>query len=139
MCKEDNGYVQHPAETAVQLCVYTLQVRDGHLLAEDHLVERRDEVRIEETTVEDTETQAAADKLEVVQVLGVDTGCRVDLERVVVVGGVLEETVKGVEHLMRQQEEELPVRIVRCSICDNDTEMHTWTDHRNRDRPRPRT
>ena len=40
--------------------------------------------------------------------LRVDTRRRVDLERVVVVRRVLEQTVERVEHLVREQEEELP-------------------------------
>ena len=51
--------------------------------------------------MEDTETQASADELEVVQVLGVHARRRVNLERVVVVRRVLEQTVERVEHLVR--------------------------------------
>ena len=74
--------------------------------------------------MEDGETQASTDELEVVEMLRVDPGMRVDLERVVVVRRILEETVEGIElqmqrqrmsrtcnsdrtyHLVRQQEEE---------------------------------
>lgn len=38
--------------------------------------------------------------------LRVDTGCGVDLKCVVIVSGVLEEAIDGVEHLVRQQKEE---------------------------------
>ena len=92
--------VQHPSQTTMQLGIDTLQIRDGHFLLEDHLVERCDEVSIQESSVEDTETQASSDKLEVVQMFRVDTGCGVDLEGIVIVGGVFEETVERVEHLM---------------------------------------
>jgi len=61
--------------------------------------------------MEYTETKASTDELEVVQMLRVDTGCRVNLERIVVMGRVLEETVEWVEHLMRQQEKEFSVSI----------------------------
>ena len=94
----------------MQLGIDTLQIRDGHFLLEDHLVERCDEISIQESSVEDTETQAAPDEREVVQVLRVDTRRRVDLQRVVVVRRVLEQTVERVEHLVREQEEEFPVR-----------------------------
>jgi hypothetical protein len=47
--------------------------------------------------VEDGETQASTDELEVVEMLRVDPGMRVDLERVVVVRRILEETVEGIE------------------------------------------
>ena len=92
--------VQHPSQTTMQLGIDTLQICNGHFLLEDHLVERCDEISIQESSVEDTETQASSDKLEVVQMFRVDTGCRVDLEGIVIVGGVFEETVEGVEHLM---------------------------------------
>ena len=84
----------------MQLSVNALQVRERDLLAQNHLVERGDEVGIEEAAVEDAQAETAADELEVVQVLGVDARRGVDLERVVVVGRVLEETVEGVEHLV---------------------------------------
>ena len=45
---------------------------------------------------------------EVSEVVGVDGGGRVDLQTVVVLAGVLEQAVHGVEHLVGQQEEPLP-------------------------------
>lgn len=120
---------QHPRETTEQLDVDALQIRDRHLLLQDHLVEADDEVRVQEPAVEDRQAQAAADELEVVQVFRVDARRGVDLERVVVVRGVLEQAVERlattstsisihafttgatgthVEHLMRKQEEKLP-------------------------------
>ena len=74
----------------MQFGIDTLQIRNGHFLLEDHLVERCDEISIQESSVEDTETQASSDKLEVVQMFRVDTGCRVDLESIVVVSGIFE-------------------------------------------------
>jgi hypothetical protein len=62
--------------------------------------------------MEYTETKASTNELEVVQMFRVDTRCRVDLERIVVVGRVLEQTVEWVEHLMRQQEEEFSVSML---------------------------
>ena len=136
-----NSYIQHPRETTEQLGVDALQIGDDDLLAEDHLVERGDEVRIEEPPVEDAETQAATDELEVVQVLGVHARRGVDLQRVVVVRGVLEQTVKRIEHLVGEQEEEFSVMRVSNVYRDNHPlfSQHTLRDHRNRDRPRRRT
>jgi hypothetical protein len=51
--------------------------------------------------MEDTQTQAPTDKLEVVQMLGVDTRGGIDLEGIVIMGGIFEKTVEGIEHLMR--------------------------------------
>ena len=64
--------LQHPRQTAVQLGVHTLQIGQRHLLLEDHLVERSDEVGIQEATMEDTQSQASPNKLEIVQMLRVD-------------------------------------------------------------------
>jgi hypothetical protein len=92
----------------VQLGVDALKVGEGDLLLEDHLVEADDEIRVEEATVEYAEPEATADKFEVVQVLRVHAGRRVDLQGIVVVRRVLEQTVERVEHLVRKKEEEFP-------------------------------
>ena len=55
----------------------------------------------------------ASDKLEVVQVIRIDVGCRVDLQTVVVLVGVLEEAVHRIQHFMRQQQEPLPVQTMK--------------------------
>ena len=94
----------------MQLGIDTLQISERNLLLQDHLVERRDEVGIQEATVEDAKPQAPADELEIVQVLRVDTRRWVDLQRVVIVRRVLEQAVEGVEHLVREQEEEFTAR-----------------------------
>lgn len=90
----------------MKLGIYALQVGKSDLLLQDHLVERSDEVGIEEATMEDTEPKTSTDELEVVQVLGVDARRRVDLKGIVVVRRVLEQAVEGVKHLVREQEEE---------------------------------
>jgi hypothetical protein len=61
--------------------------------------------------MEDGETNNTSNELEVVQMFRVDTGVRIDLECVVVVRGVFEEAVKGVEHLVGEEEEEFTVRM----------------------------
>lgn len=53
----------------------------------------------------------ATDELEVIQVLGVDARMGVDLQGVVVVSGVLKQTVEGIEHLVGEQEEEFSVAV----------------------------
>jgi len=55
--------------------------------------------------MENSKTQASSNKLEVVQVFRVDTGGWVDLQGIIVVCRILEETVEWVEHFVRQQEE----------------------------------
>lgn len=50
----------------------------------------------------------ASDEAEVGQVVGIDGGCWVDLQTVVALAGVFKQTVHGVQHLVRQEEEPLP-------------------------------
>jgi hypothetical protein len=47
--------------------------------------------------MENGKTQASSDELEVVEMLRVDARVRIDLECVVIVSGVLEEAVEGIE------------------------------------------
>jgi hypothetical protein len=98
--------LQHPRQSAMQLGVHTLQVGKRNLLLQDHLVETDDKVGIEESTVEDSETENTADEFEVVQVFRVDATVRVDLQGIVVMCRVLEQAVERIEHFVRQQEEE---------------------------------
>ena len=72
-----------------------------------HLIKRSNKERIQESAVEDRKTNHTADELEVVEMLWVDARVRVDLEGVVVMGGVLEQAVEWVEHLVREEEEKL--------------------------------
>ena len=60
--------------------------------------------------MEDGKADYAPDKFEVVQVLGVDAGVWVDLERVVVVSGVFEKTIERVEHFVGKEEEEFTIK-----------------------------
>ena len=57
--------------------------------------------------MEDTKTKAPSDEFEVIQMLRVNARCRVDLKGIVVVGRVFKETIEGVEHFMREEEEKL--------------------------------
>lgn len=93
----------------MQLRIDTLQIRNGDFLLEDHLVERSNKVRIQESSMEDAKTQASTNELEVVQMFRVDTWRRVDLKRVVIMRRVLEQTIEGVEHLVWEQEEEFSI------------------------------
>ena len=54
--------------------------------------------------MEDTQSETPPNELEIIQVFGIDTGCRIDLKRVVVMGRVFEQTVERVEHLVGEQE-----------------------------------
>ena len=66
---------------------------------------------INEARVVDCHGQDSANEAEVLEmVLVAEPRVRVDLEGVVVTGGVLKQTVVGVEHLVGEEEEPLPVR-----------------------------
>lgn len=56
--------------------------------------------------MEDGQADHTTNKLEVVQVLRVHARVRINLQGIIIVGGVFEETVEGVEHFMREEEEE---------------------------------
>lgn len=103
--------VQSPRQIAVQILVHTLHVLQRHLLPQHHLIERPDKEGIQETTVENGQPHHTSDELEVVQMLRVDARVRVDLQGIIIVGRVLEQTVEGVEHFMRKKEEEFTARV----------------------------
>lgn len=104
-----NRIVNDVAQTLVNFSINTLHVLQSDLLPQHHFVECSDKEGVEETPVEDCKTNHTTNELEVVKMFGVDTGVRVDLQSVVIVRGVFKQTVEGVEHLVRQQVEELSV------------------------------
>ena len=63
----------------MEVCIDALQVAKGYSFAQYHLVECTDEEGVEETAVEDSQSHHTADKFEVIQVLWIDSGMRVDL------------------------------------------------------------
>ena len=90
----------------MEIRIDTLHILEGDLLPQDHLVESSNEEGIQETAVENGQTNNTTNELEIVQMFGVNTGMRVDLESVVVVRRVFEQAVEGVEHLVGKEEEE---------------------------------
>lgn len=93
----------------MHICIDRFQICEGHLLLQDHLVERDNEEGVQKSTMENGQTHNSSNKLEVVQMFRVDARMRVDLQGIVVVRRILEKTVEGVEHLVRKQEEELSI------------------------------
>ena len=82
--------------------VDTLEIGDGDLFAEDHLVEARNKEGVKEASVENGHSDDATNKLEVREVLGIDVRRRVDLEGVAVHGRIGEQTVRRIEHIVRK-------------------------------------
>jgi len=104
----------------MQIRIHALQVRQGDLPVQDHLVQADHEVRIQEPAVENTEADTTPNKLEIVEMFWVDSRCRVNLEGVVVMRGVFEQAVEGVEHFVREEEEEFSAHICEFSAVLQD-------------------
>ena len=62
--------------------------------------------------MENRQTDDSADELEVVEMLGVDTGVGINLQGIIIVRGVFEETVERIEHFVREEEEEFTERLL---------------------------
>jgi hypothetical protein len=60
--------------------------------------------------MEDRKSQAASDEFKVAQMVRVDSGCRINLQSVVVVCRILKETIGWVKDLMGEEEEKFSVR-----------------------------
>jgi hypothetical protein len=84
---------------------------ESHLLPQHHLIESTDEEGIQEATVEDRQADNTTDELEVIEMLGVDTRVRINLKGIIIVGGVFEKAVEGVEHFVREKEKEFTKNI----------------------------
>src|SRR5882757_3011980 len=83
-------------------------------------MERNDKGSVKEALVEDAEAQNASDELEAVEMLrvGDDAGGGIDLQCVVVMCRIFEKIVKGVKYLMREQEKEFTMEVVRVIIYE---------------------
>jgi hypothetical protein len=123
-------YLQHPFQVSVEISIHTLHILQRHLLPQNHLVESSDKESIQKSAVENGQTNNTTNELEVVQMFRVDAGVRVDLESVVVVCWLFEQTVEGVEHFVGKQEEEFSVFMLAVIFPDLIT-MHTEKDLRS--------
>jgi hypothetical protein len=95
----------------VQIFIHTLHILKGNLLPQHHLVESSDEEGIQETTMENSQTDHSADELEVIEMLGVHARVGINLQSIIIVGGVFEETVEGIEHFVGEKEEEFTGKV----------------------------
>lgn len=78
--------------------------------------------------VEDRQAETTSYELEVVEMLWVDPGGGVDLQRIVVVRRVLEQPVRRIEHLVRQQEKPFSAAIVLAHTLHTHNEDDTHRD-----------
>ena len=58
----------------------------------------------------------ATNEFEVIQMLRVHAGVGVDLQGIIIVGGVFEETIERVKHFMRKEEEEFTAYVSDCPV-----------------------
>lgn len=56
--------------------------------------------------MEDSQTDHSADELEVIEMLRVHARVGINLQGIIIVGGIFKETVEWIEHFMREKEEE---------------------------------
>jgi hypothetical protein len=61
--------------------------------------------------MEDRKADNTADELEVIEMLGVDARVRINLQGIIIVGGVFEKAVEGVEHFVREKEKEFTEKV----------------------------
>lgn len=95
----------------MQILIHTFHILKTDFLAQHHLVESSNKEGIQETTVEDSQTNHSADELEIIEMLGVHARVGINLQGIIIVGRVLEETIERIEHFMREEEEEFTVRV----------------------------
>jgi hypothetical protein len=95
----------------VQILIHTLHILKSDLLPQHHFVESSNEEGIQETTVEDSQTNHSADELEVVEMLGIHARVGVNLQGIIIVGGVFEKTVERIEHFVGEEEEEFTRKV----------------------------
>lgn len=93
---------QDPIERFVQVRIDSLNVVQGDGFIQEHLVERCSEATIDMVAMEDSSANNPSHKVEVRQVVWIDTTVRIDLQGVNIVPGVLEQTVVWVEHLVAE-------------------------------------
>ena len=90
--------------------------------------------------MEDGQADHTTNKLEVVQVLRVHAGVRINLQGIIIVGGVFEETVEGVKHFMREEEEEFTAEISNQPVITlKKKKERTEKDHHSQDHLRHQT
>lgn len=124
----------------MQILIHTFHILKTDLLPQHHLVESSNEEGIQETTVEDSQTNHSADELEVIEMLGVHARVGINLQGIIIVGRVFEETVEGIEHFVREEEEEFTERVSNFSLIPWKKRIeHTVKDHRSQDHLRHRT
>lgn len=99
--------VPDPDEGVVKFWVNGLQIFEDELLVEHSFVERQRETSVNKLPVKKCHSDEASYEAEVGQMVRVDGGRWVDLQTVVTLSRVFEQTVHGVQHLVGQKEEPL--------------------------------
>ena len=71
--------LQHPAQGAMELGINSFQINQRHVFSQNHFIETGDEVGIEESAVENSQTKTSPYKFEIAQMVGVNAGGVIDL------------------------------------------------------------
>ena len=95
----------------MQILIYSFHILKTDLFPQHPLVESSNEEGIQEATVEDSQTNHSADELEVIEVFGVHARVGINLQGIIIVGRIFEETVERIEHFVREEEEEFTKRV----------------------------
>lgn len=79
----------------MEISIDAFHIVHRDLLVQDHFVEGNDEKSIQESAMEDSKTNNAADETEVVEMLRVDARVRIDLQSVIVVSRIFEKATQS--------------------------------------------
>lgn len=83
--------------------------------------------------MENSQTDHSANELKVVKMLGVDARVGINLQGIIIVGGIFEETVERIEHFVGEEEEKFTVAI-SCERATPGAKRLTEKDRRSPDR-----
>ena len=70
------------------------------MFSKNHFIETGYEICIEKSSMEDSKPKTSPNELEIAQMIWVNPRCRIDLKGVVVVCGILEQSIAWIEDLM---------------------------------------
>jgi len=119
--------LQQPVQVSVHVRIHRLEIGQCDLLLQDHLVERHNKESVQETTMENGQSDNTSNEFEIVQMFRVDARMRVDLEGIVVMSRVLKQAIERIEHFVREQEEEFSIKVKNKELATDSRRRHTHT------------
>lgn len=98
----------------MEVGVHPFHVCQRNFFSQYHFVESSDKERIKESAVENGQPHHSADEFEVIEMFWIDPRMRIDLQGIIVVGGIFKQTIEWIKHLVGKKEEKLPeIRLER--------------------------